>query len=233
MAKKKEEKFETAEIIENVENITSKIETFIYNNAKLLGGGFSVFLFVAICYFAYIKFYVNPNEEAVFEKSYTADNYFEKDSVNKAYDGKGYLGYKQLVERYGNTPGGKIASFKAGLALYEMEQYNEAINYFMGFSSDDELFNALSIGAIGDCHMQLEDVENAVKYYKKAIEVSKFEVTTEYFYRKLIISHLNTKEYDLAYSQLKKLFTRVPTAEYKPEFQKLKYMIKFHLDGNA
>ena len=49
------------------------------------------------------------------------------------------------------------------------QNYQEAISYLEEFSSDDAVLGALAKGAIGDAFSQLNQQEDALEYYEKAI----------------------------------------------------------------
>lgn len=233
MPRKKQNKFETEEILHNVEVITDKTEHFILKNSKILGILLVAVLVALIGYFAYIKFYLEPNEQAVFEKSITADQYFQKDSMQRAFDGKGYLGYKQLADKYSGTSGGNIAKYKAGIALYNTGKFAEAQKYFEDFDTDEEVLSILKIGAIGDCLVELGKKEEGLEKYQEAIEKSDTDFTKEYFYKKAIMLHLSNKELSKANDLMQAFMTEIPAMEDNPEVQKLQQYIKYSLNGNS
>ncbi|MBK8805949.1 MAG: tetratricopeptide repeat protein [Bacteroidales bacterium] len=62
--------------------------------------------------------------------------------------------------------------------------YEEAISDLEDFSTDDIFIGAVSLDALGDANMELNKVDKALSYYKKAAEYNKNELMTPYFYMK-------------------------------------------------
>ena len=66
-----------------------------------------------------------------------------------------------------------------------MGEYQNAIKYLSDFESEDIIFSSLAKGCIGDAYWELGDIENAITYYKQAIENSNNNFTTPRFLKKL------------------------------------------------
>ena len=96
----------------------SKTERYIEDNKKSLGIIVGVVLLLVIGYLAYIKFIVGPAEEKARGQMFTAERYFEQDSLKKAIDGDGnFPGFKQIIEDYGSTKTGNLARLHAGTVM--------------------------------------------------------------------------------------------------------------------
>ncbi|CAG0908595.1 unnamed protein product [Cyprideis torosa] len=143
-----------------------------------------------------------------------------------ALDGKGYLGYKQLAEQYGNTAGGNLAKYKAGIASYNLGNYQEAFDYFKDFDTDEEVLSIIRIGAMGDCMVQLNKLEEGLNYYKQAANKSKVSFTTAFYYRKAALLASSMGKYPEAMGYIEKLEEKVPEEIENAELQKQKEYLK-------
>ena len=65
-----------------------------------------------------------------------------------------------------------------------MNKYQEAITYLSEFSSDDVMLSPISKGAIGDAFVQLNQKEEGLEYYEKAIKANDNEFTTPIYLMK-------------------------------------------------
>ena len=170
-------------------------------------------------YISYQKFIVEPNQAEAVSEIYQANSYYEralnspteKDSLyNLALNGNaGKYGLIDIVDKYSGTPTGNIARYQAGMAYLNTNKYQEAINYLDKFKTDDPLLGPLAKGGIADAFVQLNQPEEAYKYYKEAIKLSDNEMTTPRFLLKAGITALNLGKANEAYD----FFNRI-TEEY-------------------
>ena len=58
------------------------------------------------------------------------------------------------------------------MAYYHLKKYDLAIEYLGKFSSNDDVLNSLSLTTIGDSFTQLNQFEDALSYYQKALKSS-------------------------------------------------------------
>ena len=95
----------------------SKTEKYIEENKKSLGIILVAVLVLVLGYLAYIKFIVGPAEDKARGQMFTAERYFEQDSLKKAIDGDGnFPGFKQIIEEYGSTKSGNLARYYLGMS---------------------------------------------------------------------------------------------------------------------
>lgn len=156
-----------------------------------VGGGLAV-LIVAIVYFK--MFYLPEQEKEAANEIYLAENLFEKDSFNLALKGgvmvmtpdgqKQMMGFEQIAENYSLTKTGKLANYYAGICYLRTGKYEQAIEFLKKYEGDDEIVSSIAIGAIGDANMELNRIEEAIKYYLKAAENSNNTFTTPYYLKK-------------------------------------------------
>lgn len=61
---------------------------------------------------------------------FRAEEYYRLDSVNLALNGDGQnLGFVKIVDKFGGTKAGKLASFYAGSCYLKLNDYEKAVKY--------------------------------------------------------------------------------------------------------
>ena len=121
-----------------------------------------------------------------------------KDSLlNLALNGaEGKFGFLDIIDEYSGTKAANLASYSAGMAYLNQQNYQEAISHLENFSSDDAILGALAKGAIGDSFSQLDQPEEALDYYTKAIAHNTNDYTTPRFLYKAGVAAM-----DLGYDE--------------------------------
>ncbi len=123
-------------------------------------------------YFVYQTIYIKPLEKEAKGAAFRAEQYFERDSFNLALNGdKANPGFLDIISQYGGTKTANLAHYYAGVSFLHLGQYQEAIDHLSDFSSDDVILNAISKGAIGDAYSELNQTDDALKYYLKASKI--------------------------------------------------------------
>lgn len=154
---------------ENVESALSKTEHFIEENQNRLSMIALAVIIIVAGYWGIKKFYFMPLEQEAQKEIFYAQQYFEKDSFNLALNGDGQnAGFLEIIDEYGSTKAGKLAGYYAGVANLHLGNYNEAVEYLKGFSSDEEMVAATAIGALGDAYAELGENDKAIAQYKSA-----------------------------------------------------------------
>ncbi|MEZ4779548.1 MAG: hypothetical protein R2786_09235 [Flavobacteriaceae bacterium] len=210
----------TAEVFNTLDQTASRTEAWVEKNQKIIFGVVGAVAIGVLGYILYQKFVQEPNQLEAVSEVYQANSYYEqavnattaKDSLyNLALNGNaGKYGLLDIADKYSGTPTGNIANYQAGMAYLNTYKYQEAINYLDKFSTDDPLLGPLAKGGIGDAFVQLNQPEEAYKYYKQAVTMSGNDMTTPRFLLKAGITALNLGKAGEAYD----FFNRI-TEEYK------------------
>ncbi|MDR0384960.1 MAG: tetratricopeptide repeat protein [Prevotellaceae bacterium] len=171
MSGKKQDNKDNEQVVEIVEGI-HKIENFFKGHKNVLmytAGG--LLLVVAIC-IGYRELISKPMKKEALEQMVIPQNYFEKDSFKIALEGQGDLepGFETIANDYGSTPSGNLANFYAGVCCLKLGEYERAIAHFSKFKSGDEIFAPRALANIGNCYVELGDLEKAVKYFEQAAQ---------------------------------------------------------------
>jgi tetratricopeptide (TPR) repeat protein len=161
--------------------------------------------------FAYLKLSYLPAQNAEAQKEIlTAANLFEKDSFKLALNGGTYekvqfTGVKDIASEYSWTKTGNLANYYAGISCLHLGEFDNAIEYLNKFSSDDIMLSSVAIGAIGDANMELNKVDDAIKYYKKAADRVTNDFTTPIYLKKAALA----EEGKANYAEAVKLYERI------------------------
>lgn len=208
--KKKEDGFE------QLEDALTSSEQFIEKNQKMIINVIIALIVIVGAYFGYNRFVSEPKATEAANQIFGAQNYFEKDSFNLALNGDGnILGFLEIVDKYGSTPSGNLASYYAGLSYLYTGDYENAIKYLKKFSSDDLLMANMATANIGDAYMQLGEYQKAADQYKKAAAKKANDFSTPVFLMKNGMALEKAGDYSGAlkcYEQIEREFPASPEA---------------------
>jgi tetratricopeptide (TPR) repeat protein len=181
-----EQQSKTAEVFNTLDEKASKTEEWAIKNQKYIFIIVGLAAVIVLGYLGYNKFIGEPKASEAMNEMYTAQKYFdqavngtEKDSLYTLAlnGGEGKFGMLDIINEYKGTPAGNLAYYYAGMAYLNLRDYPNAITYLEDFSSEDIILSTIAKGGIGDAFAQLNQPENALEYYEKAIAVSDNEFT--------------------------------------------------------
>ncbi len=182
MSKKKQKEEKTQQQFESIEQSLSKSEQFIIENQKLLTIIVAVLVVVVLGFFGFKRYYLQPKEKEAQEQIYTAQHYFQADSLDKALYGDGNnLGFVDIAKMYSITKAGNLANYYAGICFLKKGNFDNAIQYLKKFDSDDEMVGPMAKGALGDAYLEKGDKAKAVDYYNEAADLQDNEFTSPLF----------------------------------------------------
>ena len=200
---------ETDERLGNVEEALSTTEKWIEDNQKTLWIIFIAVLVVAFGIYGVSRYNKKRNETAS-SQIFKAQQYFENEQYENALNGDGNnLGFLDVIDDYGSTKTGKLAAYYAGISYMKLGNYEEALNYLKKYNNNDQVLSAMALGAMGDCYMELNDLQNAASYYGKAAAKNPNEFTSPMFLMKQGLTYEILNDYAKAlnaYQTLKKDF---------------------------
>lgn len=200
---------------ENVENALSKTEHYIEENQKSLTIIVVAIIIIVGGYLGYKRFVETPMENESKSQMWMAEQYFAKDSFNLALNGDGnYLGFLDIIEEYSITKSANLANYYSGISYLRLGQFENAIEYLKQFESDDKMVAPIAYGAIGDSYMELNNFDDALVFYNKAVNTSENNFTTPIYLMKIGVVHKQNGDYKKALETYKKIEKDFPnTAE--------------------
>jgi tetratricopeptide (TPR) repeat protein len=181
MAKKQKEEEKSFDFTQNldIQDTISRSEAFLekYKNIVygVIGG---VILLAGGIYYANAVYLPNKQAEAL-NMMYVAERYFESDSLDLAINGDGnFPGFEEIADDYSWTKAGNLAHYYLGIAYLKKGEFELAIDHLEDFSGDDVILSSIALGAIGDAHLELDNKDKALSYYKKAADNKSNNLTT-------------------------------------------------------
>lgn len=195
---------------------------FFYETHKkkinYVGGG----LLAIIGLFCAYKFYWLPEKEKeAANEIFFAQNYFEKDSFNIALNGgrmvrsadgdKTMKGFTEVADEYWMTKTGNLAHYYAGISYLRLGQFEKAIEELQKYSGSDEMIAPIAVGAVGDANMELNKIDEAIKFYLKAADMRINNFTTPIYLKKAAFAYELQNNYAEAlglYERIKKEYSK-------------------------
>ncbi len=213
----------TAEVFHTLDESASKTEAWVQKNQNYILGVIGAVAVGVLAYLAYHQFIQKPKEASAANELFYPQQYFDqalasetaKDSLfTLALNGaEGKYGFLDIIEEYSGTKAANLAEYSAGMTYLNLQQYGEAVSHLENFSSDDAIMGAMAKGGIGDAFSQLNQPEDALDYYEKAIAHSDNEFTTPRFLYKagVVAMEMGQKEKALGYfERIKEEYPKSP-----------------------
>ena len=163
MAKKENE---TRTSIDELNESLSGIEKKVEENKKMIVWVVGAIVAIAVIILGYVYIIQEPNFENAKAEIAQADS-----KLALGQDTIALEAYKAVANSYSNDAANR-AGLNAGIILFQQGKYEEAINYINKFDAEGVLVGPASQSLIGDCYVNLEKYDEAVKYFDKAISLA-------------------------------------------------------------
>ena len=165
MAKKSNQE----DVIVNVDELYSKSEQFVDKNRKQLTMGLGGTAAIILVVIGYSSLVVAPKNTAAEEAAFMAEHYFAKDSSDLAMFGDGLnAGLEEIMNDYSGTPAAARAAFEMGIMHRDAADFEAAVEAFNQAGFSDDVFGPLTDANIGDCLVELGDLEGAEEHFASA-----------------------------------------------------------------
>lgn len=214
----------TAEVFSTLDESASKTEAWVSKNQNYILGVIGVIAIGVLGYLAYDNFVQEPKEASAANELYYPQQYFDQALANEqskdslltlALNGaEGKYGFLDIIEEYNGTKAANLANYSAGMAYLKLQNYEEAISHLEDFSSDDKIYKSLALGGIGDAFSQLDQPEEALEYYERAITAAgdnKFSAP-RYLYKAGIVA-LNLNDNATALKHFERIKEEFPNSQ--------------------
>jgi len=215
------------EVLYDVTQSISSVERFFEENGKALSTA-AIALFVIVGgYIAYLKFYQEPRELEAQNEIYHAQQLFEADSLRQAVEGfNGHPGFLTLAADYSGTKAGELANYYAGISYLRLGEYDNAIRLLDDFSTDDPILGVVAKGSIGDAFLELNQSEEALDYYEKAIAVNSNDFVVPFYLLKAGMLAENLAKNEAALKFYQRIKSEFPDSRQAADIERYTARVK-------
>ena len=187
MARRKKTRREQEETLVDIVEVKEQAESFFEQYQNIIFGILGGLALIVGGYFAYHQFYKLPKEREAAEQIFQAELQFERDSFELALlnPGGGYLGFLDIIDSYKGTDVANLANYYAGVSYLHLGKFDAAISYLKDFDPAGEITPIMKWGTMGDAYGELEQYDEAISAYRKAVSSAENDFLTPYYMKKL------------------------------------------------
>jgi len=204
MTKKKTETSESG--LENLNDTLTSMTTKVQDNKKIITICSIAVMAVVVLVLAYVYFFRNPGINKANDAIGTADL-----TMAQGNDSVALAQYMDVADNHGFDAGNR-AALQSAILLYQKGEYQKALDYLEKFSAKEEIIGAAAYSLKGDCYVNLDKTQEAVKCYKDAINQSNDNPAyTPYFMLKLARVYAALGNHADEATMYKEVMTKYPT----------------------
>jgi len=221
MARRKRNKKQDETLV-NIVEARDQAQDFFDRNQQLILGAVLAVVLIAGGIFAYNNFYIKPRQTEAIEQMFQAEVQFQRDSFVQALTnpGGGYKGFLDIVEDYKGTPAANLANYYAGISYLNIGEYEAAISFLEDFKPDGEIGPIMKYGALGDAYSELNDLDEAMSYYKRAANTKENDLLTPYYLKKIGLLSEYQQNYSDALEAYQKIKDSYPQSTQARDIEK-------------
>ncbi len=198
----------------DVGQVYSKSEAFIENNKRPITIAVVAVVLVVGLYIGYKKMYMQPREAEASELIWKAEYFLEIDSLDKAILGDGgNFGFEYIADEYSGTASGNLANMYLGDIYMKKQEFALAIEYYKNASISGTVLPALVLGNMGDAHVELGDIDQAISYFEKAANSESNDFTTPMYLIKAGIAYESIGDYNNAAAAYRRITEEHPMCD--------------------
>jgi len=194
------------EPVRNVNNLQNSFE----KNQKIIIGAVVAIVVLVGGFFGYREFIQKPNEEKAANALFSAERWFEVDSLNYTLNGDGqHKGVLDVIKKFSGTKAANLAQYYAGMSLLRTGKPADAIKHLEKFDGKGTPLEYLAYGAMGDAYMDSGNPAKGIEMYKKAAGNDKDNFTSPlYLFRAALATEQSgkTEEAKKLYLELKEKY---------------------------
>lgn len=222
MARRLKNRKKADDTLVDIVEVRDQAQGFMEKNQRLVFGiGIAVVLLFG-GYIFYKNFYQAPREAEAIAQMNLAEYMFERDSFAQALQnpGPGSSGFLDIIDNYGGTKAGNLALYYAGVSYLNLGEYEAALDYLRDYDADGDVMPVMKFGAMADAYSELGQMDEAMRYYRRAVDAADNETLTPYYLKK--VGLLNEKQGNL--SEAKEAYERIkseyPNSPYATDIEK-------------
>ena len=156
----------------DLEVAMSSSEAFIIKYKNKFLAGIAAIVIVVGGVLGYQHFIAEPNEKKASEALFKGEQYFMADNYEFALNGDslGYEGFLKVADEFSGTDAGQLANAYAGICYAQLGQYENAVKFLDKFNADDQLVSPALMGTLGNCYVQLGQLDKGAATLIKAAD---------------------------------------------------------------
>lgn len=169
----------TAEVFDTLDQSASSTEKIVAKYQNYIVGFVITVVVIVLGFLGYSSLILEPKSDEANNELFTAQNYFSQALVDAENSdslfslslngGEGKYGFLDIIENYSGTKASNLAYYSAGMAYYNLNDFENAIDHLKNFDSDDEILSALALGGIADSFAELNQLEEALEDRKSVV----------------------------------------------------------------
>ncbi len=213
MAKRKiKSKKKNEEVLVDLVEVVEETGEVLEKYQKWILGGVTALVLLIGGYLAWKNFIVKPKEQEAVKQMWKAEAQFLKDSFDLAITnpGGGYPGFYDIVKEYSGTSAENAANLYAAVSHMKLGQFDAALSYLKDFKAEGEMMPIIKYGLMGDAYSEKNEMDKAIKYYRKAINAGDNDALTPIFLQRLGMLYENQGDYKNALKMYRELKEKYP-----------------------
>lgn len=165
---------------EQVETGVSKFEQFYEKYSKVIWGVIIAVVVVWLAVLGYQKYIYQPKCAEAQEQAYPAEANFRNGEYELALNGDGnVLGFAEIIDNYGAKAGEAVYMY-AGVSSLRLGNFEDAVSYLKKYNGKEPILAAKALACLGDAYVGLEQYDNAIAAYKKAVAKADNAIAASY-----------------------------------------------------
>ena len=143
----------TAEVFDTLDQSASSTEKIVAKYQNYIVGFVITVVVIVLGFLGYSSLILEPKSDEANNELFTAQNYFSQALVDAENSdslfslslngGEGKYGFLDIIENYSATKASNLAYYSAGMAYFNLNDFENAIEHLKNFDSDDEILSAL------------------------------------------------------------------------------------------
>jgi tetratricopeptide (TPR) repeat protein len=147
-------------------------------NRKVVYGALAAILVVILLIVGYV-FYMNRQQSLANEMLTEPVAAYEIGDYQTALSGTAeWQGLLAIADSYGSTDAGNLATFYAADALFQLGEYEQALDLFEAFDAEDNLLGASAVAGQAAVYETQGEFQQAAELYEQAASMYEDEMTT-------------------------------------------------------
>ena len=222
MAKKRRSKKHEEEILVDVVEAREAAQTFFEKHQLTIITVGAVIILAIGAFLAYKMLYQAPRENEAMTQMFKAEFQFQQDSFALALEspGAGYSGFLDIIDTYNGTEAANMAKYYAGICYLNLNRFEDAISYLKSYNEAGNITSITKFGALGDAESELNNMQDALQYYQKAVSSSSNASLTPYYLQKLGLLAYQQGEKETARKAFQRIQDEFPSSQEAIEANK-------------